>query len=88
MHLQTARMATPMTRNTKKLCSWGIAVSMLLLSLYAVMGILQAGSIFVGERAARNLRFWGLIATFSLVGSIIFGLFAIRFGRPAKPGSH
>jgi len=61
---------------------------MLLLALYAAMGILQAGSIFVGERAARNLHFWGLIATFSLVGSIIFSLFAIRFGRPSKPGSH
>lgn len=43
-----------MTRNTKKICSWWAAVLMLLLSLYAAMGILQAGSIFTGERAARN----------------------------------
>jgi hypothetical protein len=77
-----------MTRNAKRICSWWAAVLMLLLSLYAAMGMLQAGSIFTGARATQNLRSWGLIATFSLIGSIIFASSAIRFGRPAEPSSH
>ncbi|MGB9989157.1 hypothetical protein [Pseudoduganella rhizocola] len=77
-----------MTRNAKRICSWWGAVLMLLLCLYAAMGILQAGSIFTGERAAQNLRFWGLISTVSLLFSIVFGLIAIRLGRSAEQDLH
>jgi hypothetical protein len=58
---------------------------MLLVAFYSAMGILQAGSIYVGERALQNLRFWGAIMVLSLVGSAFSTFYAIRLGK-STPG--
>jgi Ni,Fe-hydrogenase I cytochrome b subunit len=55
---------------------------MLLVALYSAMGILQAGSIYVGERASQNLRFWGAIMVLSLIGSAFTGFYIKRVIRP------
>jgi hypothetical protein len=47
------------------------------------MGLLQAASLYAGERAMQNLRFWGSITVFSFVGSVLFGLYAIGFKKPS-----
>jgi hypothetical protein len=56
---------------------------MLIVGLYSALGVLQAGSIYVGERALQNLRFWGAITVFSLIGSVLFGFYAIRSKKTA-----
>lgn len=73
-----------MSVNAKRIYCWWAAATMLIVGLYSAMGVLQAGSIYVGERALQNLRFWGSITAFSLIGSALFSLYAIRL-RKAKP---
>lgn len=70
-----------MTANAKRICCWSAAVVLLIVALYSAMGVLQAASIYVGERALQNLRFWGSITVFSFVGSIVFSLFATRLRK-------
>jgi hypothetical protein len=53
----------------------------LIVALYSAMGVLQAGSIYVCERAFQNLRLWGSITVFSLVGSIVLSLYAMRLRK-------
>jgi hypothetical protein len=43
---------------------------MLLASLYALGGVLQAASLFVGARALRNGNFWGSIALVTFISAI------------------
>jgi len=43
---------------------------MLLTSFYALGGLVQAASLFVGARALRNANFWGSIALVSLIIAI------------------
>jgi hypothetical protein len=75
-----------MTPDAKRIFRWWAIALMLLVALYSAMGILQAGSIYVGERALLNLRFWGAIMVASLIGSAFCGFYAIRLGksRPRK----
>jgi len=70
-----------MTANAKRICCWSAAAALLMVALYSAMGVLQAGSIYVGERALHNFRFWGSITVSSLVGSIVFGLYAMRLKK-------
>jgi hypothetical protein len=73
----------PMTPNAKRICCWWAAALMLIVGLYSAMGVLQAGSIYVDERALQNLRFWGSITVFSIVGGVLFGICAIRSKKTA-----
>ena len=67
----------PVPPNKKRIAYWCLAALMLLVSLYAAMGVLQAGSIYEGERALRNFRFWGSITLMSLLMSIVSAVLAI-----------
>jgi hypothetical protein len=58
---------------------------MLMVGLYSALGVLQAGSLYVGERALQNLRFWGSIMGLSLIGSVFFGLYAVRLKKTKSP---
>jgi hypothetical protein len=40
-----------MTPNVKQICCWYAAALMLIVSLYPLMGVLQAGSIYATQRA-------------------------------------
>lgn len=73
-----------MTPNAKRICCWWAAALLLIAGLYSAMGVLQAGSIYLGERALHNLRFWGSLTVFSLIGSVLFGLYAIRCSKTAS----
>jgi hypothetical protein len=73
-----------MTANVKRICCWLAAMALLIVALYSAMGVLQAGSIYVGERALQNLRFWGSITILSLIGSLVLNVCAMRF-KKASP---
>jgi hypothetical protein len=81
----TISQALPMTLNAKRICCWCAAALMLIVALYSAMGVLQAGSIYAGERALQNLWFWGAITVFSLIVSILFGLYAYCSHKTALP---
>ena len=51
---------------------------MLLAALYCGMGVLQAASLFTGDRAVHNLHFWGTMMSIGIAGSVLFGALAIR----------
>jgi hypothetical protein len=70
-----------MTANAKRICCWSAAAALLIVALFSAMGLFQAGSIYVGERALQNLRFWGSITVFSLVGSIVLSLYAMSLRK-------
>ena len=72
-----------MTRNAKYLSCWCAALVLLIVTLYSAMGVLQAGSIYPGERALQNLCFWGSITVISLIGSVLSILDAIRLEKTA-----
>ena len=69
----------------KKIFWWLLAGTLLLFALYCAMAILQAGSIYGGERALSNLRFWGVLSLSSLAGSIACALLALRARRRVTP---
>ncbi len=46
-----------------------------------VLAIIQAGSIYTGERAQYDLRFWGICMGSALLGALGFVILAIRVGR-------
>lgn len=73
-----------MTLNAKRIAYWWAAIAMLIVGLYCAIGVLQAGSIYVGERALQNLRFWGSITVLSLIGSVLFSLYAIRLKKTMR----
>lgn len=78
---QTEVRSLPMTPNAKRISCGCVAALMLIVSLYAAMGVLQAGSIYVGGRALQNLRFWGSITVLSLIVSVVSGLCALRSSK-------
>ncbi|MBM7129884.1 hypothetical protein [Dyella mobilis] len=62
----------------------GLAVFTLLSALYCALGVVQAACLFSGDRAVRNVEFWGTLACIAAALSIIFGVFAIRAIVKAK----
>ena len=61
-------------------------VLMLLTSLYALGGVLQAASLFVGDRALRNGNFWGSIALVAFIIAIACFWMAGGHNRmPSRP---
>jgi predicted Co/Zn/Cd cation transporter (cation efflux family) len=58
-----------------------LGVVCLLLSAYALMGVLQAGMLFTGERALRNFQVWGSATLIFLVGSVVCFVWAWRSAR-------
>lgn len=71
-----------MGSSAKRISCWCGAVFMLVVAIYSLLGILQAGSIYEGERALRNFRFWGSITLLSLFASAILIFCAIRSRKP------
>lgn len=54
----------------------------LLISIYGLLGVLQAGSLFVGERALLNANVWGSVFLVGLVLAVLCFLFAYA----SRPG--
>lgn len=58
-----------------------LGVVSLLMSAYALIGVLQAGLLFTGERAARNFQVWGFATALLLVCAIACFVWAWRLVR-------
>jgi hypothetical protein len=64
---------------------WSATLALVLIAAYSALGILQALSLYQGERVLVNLRLWGSIMTLSLVavGICVY----LAFGRRGQSGS-
>jgi hypothetical protein len=60
-----------MLTSRSKTLRWTLAVALLTASLYCLLAVLQAGSIYTGQRAAFNLNFWGSLGLTFLAVSYI-----------------
>ncbi|MBB6249393.1 hypothetical protein [Rhodanobacter sp. A1T4] len=76
-----------MSYQAKKRIFAALSVLMILTAIYSALGVLQAASLFTGERALRNLNFWGTIMCVAFACSALFGFLAFRASRLAKVGS-
>lgn len=70
---------------SKWACALGGAV-LAVAAMYALMGVLQATSLFTGERALRNVNLWGSLFLVALSASIflIAKAVRVRFGLVAR----
>jgi len=75
-----------MSYQVKKRIFAALSVLMILAAIYSALGVLQAASLFTGERALRNLNFWGTIICVAFSCSALFGFLAFRASRLAKVG--
>ena len=57
-----------------------------LAAIYSGLAILQAVELFTGDRAVRNLQFWGACMGLSLAGTVMFGVFAVRVRPHVESG--
>ena len=76
-----------MTYQAKQRIFSALSVLMALAAIYSALGILQAASLFTGERALRNFNFWGTLMCVAFACSVLFGFLAFRASRLAKVGS-
>lgn len=60
---------------------WLACGALMLFALYCLLALIQAGSLYTGERAQANVRFWGPLAITSAAGAIACAGFARRTGR-------
>lgn len=74
-----------MTGIAKKRWFWLAAWLLVLVAAYSALGILQALSIYQGERVLMNLRFWGSAMVSSLVGASVCIFFAVRYRKGSTP---
>jgi len=58
-----------------------LGVVSLLMAAYALVGVLQAGMLFEGERALRNFQVWGSATVIFLVCSVACFVWAWRLAR-------
>ena len=58
-----------------------LGVVCLLMAAYSLVGVLQAGMLFAGERAVRNLQVWGAATLIFLVCGVACFVWAWRLVR-------
>lgn len=61
-----------------------LSLSLLLAAVYCALGVLQAASLFTGDRAVRNVHFWGSLTCVGIFGAVFFGVLAVRAARLAR----
>lgn len=69
----------------RKILLWLACGALTLLTLYCLLAIVQAGSIYKTERAQFNLRFRGALGLASLLAGVACARFALCL--PALPAS-
>ena len=67
-----------MTSRKKKRLFIGLSAFLLLAAVYCGLGVVQARCLFTGERAIRNVQFWGTLGGVALVCALAFAVLAIR----------
>jgi hypothetical protein len=58
-----------------------LGVVSLLMAAWSLVGVLQAGTLFTGERALRNLQIWGVATVLFLACAALFFVWAWRLAR-------
>lgn len=76
-----------MAGNAKKRWLWLAAFALILAAAYSSLGILQAMSLYQGERLLSNVRIWGTATVVGLIGASVCIFFAVRRGRPSPPAA-
>lgn len=76
-----------MTLRTTKWLFIGLSAFVLLASLYCGLGVVQAACLFTGDRAVRNVHFWGTMMCIAIACSVLFGTLAIRVALMVRRGS-
>ena len=62
-----------------------LGVVSLLMTAYSVIGVLQAGMLYSGERALRNLQVWGGATALFLICAVACFAWAWRLMRRHRP---
>jgi hypothetical protein len=75
-----------MSNSAKKRLYIGASILLVLAAIYCGLAILQAASLFTGERALHNLYFWGSGMCTALVAALVFGVLAYRLGQDVGSG--
>lgn len=73
-----------MTKQAKKRIFVVLSLFLLVAAAYCSVGALQAASLFTGDRAVRNVQFWGALTCLAICGSALFGPLAARASRLAR----
>lgn len=73
-----------MTPIAKLVLFWLASALMFLFACYCALAILQAGSIYTGDRAQFNLYYWGSRMGGALVAALVFVILALRTGRSGR----
>ncbi|WP_199100952.1 hypothetical protein [Dyella sp. ASV21] len=73
-----------MTQQAKKRIFVVLSLSLLIAAAYCALGVLQAASLFTGDRAVRNVQFWGALTCSGIFGFVLFGVLAVRAARRAR----
>ena len=73
-----------MTSRTKMWLLTGSLAFMLLAAVYCGLGVIQAACLFTGERATRNVQFWGTLGSVALICALVFAILAIWMSIRAK----
>jgi hypothetical protein len=68
----------PIAPKTRGWMLLGISIACFLGMLLFLGGVLQAACLFSGDRAIRNVEFWGALSCLALLSSLTFGALAIR----------
>jgi len=71
----------------KRTLFWVASALMVIGALYCGLGILQAESLYTGERAVANLRLWGSLMLAALIIAVILGIVAFRLAKRGRGAS-
>lgn len=73
-----------MTSRAKTWWLSGLSLFMVLSAIYCALCVLQAACLFTGDRAVRNVQFWGTLCSVALVCALVCAVLAIRAHIKAK----
>jgi uncharacterized membrane protein YqjE len=81
-------MEGPMNDSFKLFSLLVLGVVSLLMTVYSLVGVVQAGILFTGERALRNFQVWGSATAVFLIGAIACFVWAWRLVRRQRATFH
>lgn len=73
-----------MSQQAKKRIYVALSLSLLFAAIYCSLGVLQAASLFTGDRAVRNVQFRGALTCVGVFGATLFDVLAVRAARLAR----
>lgn len=76
-----------MTFLAKKRLLATLSVLMFMAAVYSCLCMYQAACLFTGDRAVRNVHFWGAMMCIAVACSVLFGTLAIRVALAIRRGT-